>query len=219
MSTKLLVKGNTKLGPDIWTWSIDHSSCIAKTAVCNKICYVKDYMSRYKAVQPAYVDRMVSSLAPSFTADMIAEIVKCGAGQVRIHVCGDFYSLEYLQKWIDIASQMSNCTFSCFTRVWKLPDFTPKLAEFGALSNVKLILSLDQDNVKIPVPGALNSLKTAYLSLNDADLPPAGTFVDFRHERKTLQYKLNGVRVCPHEYSNSKKHKAIKCSRCLKCYK
>ncbi len=219
MNTKLLIKGNAKLGPDILTWSIDHASCLGKTAVCDKVCYVKDYMKRYNAVESAYKVRAIRSMEADFVPRVQLEIIKSGCSLVRIHVCGDFYSLQYLQKWIDIATALPNVRFNCFTRVWILPQFEAKLAEFGALSNVSLSLSLDSDNVKIPVPEALKGVRKAYLSLNDSDLPPSDAFICFRNDRKQVLYKLNGVRICPHEYGTARKYLNVKCSKCLKCYK
>ena len=219
MSTNVLTKGNSKLGPDIWTFSLSHASCIGKTKICDSICYVKDYIKRYASVSSAYLARGALAETKYFTQVIIDQINRVKAKMVRVHVSGDFYSPGYTQKWIDIANACPQTTFQTFTRAWIVPKMVPKLTDLASLSNVILALSLDKDNVKRAIPRPLKGYRKAYLSLNDSDLPPKDAFIDFRHARDTIQYKLNGVRVCPHEYSNTKKHHNIKCSRCLKCYR
>lgn len=59
----------------------------------------------------------------------------------RIHSSGDFYSAEYIRKWIDICTRLPRIRFWAPTRVWAAPaqmGLMAPLAELAALKNVTI---------------------------------------------------------------------------------
>jgi hypothetical protein len=83
-------------------------------------------------------------LRESKRKDFVERIVKEIKGKwqyFRIHASGDFYSEEYVEKWIEIAQQCPDTIFKAFT---KREDLTDSLQRLAALPNVKLRQSLDE---------------------------------------------------------------------------
>ena len=91
----------------------------AKT--CIKPCYAGQGAYNYPAVKNAYEYRLQQSLKDSFKNEIQKEIdSKRKITHIRIHDSGDFYSLDYLKKWIDICKNNSNITFYAYTKEVKL---------------------------------------------------------------------------------------------------
>jgi len=72
---------------------------------------------------------------------MNEEIEKKKATHIRIHDSGDFYSVKYLQKWIDIAIQNTNVIFYAYTKSIKFFINGLKLPK-----NLKIIFSEGSKN-------------------------------------------------------------------------
>jgi hypothetical protein len=47
---------------------------------------------------------------------MLEEIIKSQCGAVRIHSSGDFYSRQYLSKWLTIADALPHVHFYAYTK-------------------------------------------------------------------------------------------------------
>ena len=63
---------------------------------------------------------------------------------VRIHEDGDFYDMEYFNKWLEIAKNNKNMTFEAYT---KEPELLEKVAKINAENeNVVLRFSLMEDS-------------------------------------------------------------------------
>lgn len=70
---------------------------------------------------------------------------------VRIHSSGEFYSNEYINKWIDIAKHNPNWTFYAFTkRIEEFPLTMPKLMK---LPNMFITNSLYEDKINYSKSG------------------------------------------------------------------
>jgi hypothetical protein len=67
-------------------------------------------------VRRAYEWRLEQSLLDDFSPLMISEIQKQKADRVRVHDSGDFYSIAYMRKWIEIAKRLPNVEFYAYTK-------------------------------------------------------------------------------------------------------
>jgi len=67
-------------------------------------------------IKNAYENRITASLQDDFVQVMDYEIKKKKAQAIRIHDSGDFYSMEYLNKWIEITVLNPLVQFYAYTK-------------------------------------------------------------------------------------------------------
>jgi len=83
---------------------------------CVKYCYAqKGNYKRFPKIGELMEQRYALSLTNNFVALMNMEIKKKKAQAIRIHDSGDFYSKEYLNKWLTIAKQNPKVKFYSYT--------------------------------------------------------------------------------------------------------
>ncbi len=94
------------------TWSLPSRECCPySTEMCRKKCFAKKNES-FKTVRDSRHRNLEESKKDTFVRDMINHLTyqlqrpkaKDKLMIVRIHTSGDFYSLEYLDKWIEISN-------------------------------------------------------------------------------------------------------------------
>lgn len=115
------VNGNKKLqnGDKIRfiIWNLPAvKTCPFRTALCEKSCYARKAERVYPSVLPAREKNYIASLQADFVENMIFTIEKELSSKkyngklavFRIHESGDFYNLEYTEKWIAIARHFEN---------------------------------------------------------------------------------------------------------------
>ena len=84
---------------------------------CVKYCYAqKGNYTRYPIVQEVQEKKYEISKQNNFNSLMNAEIKKKKATHIRIHDSGDFYSVKYLSKWIQIAEHNKEVIFYAYTK-------------------------------------------------------------------------------------------------------
>ena len=84
---------------------------------CVKYCYAqKGNYTRFPVVQELMEEKYKISKTNTFIPLMNEEIRKKKATHIRIHDSGDFYSPQYLNKWVDIAKQNTNVIFYAYTK-------------------------------------------------------------------------------------------------------
>ena len=91
-------------------------TCPNSTEMCRKNCYAKKAERLYPNTRIARDRNYHTSLAKDFVARMIATIeyhmnrpqYKNTDFLFRIHESGDFYNVEYMRKWIEIANHFKN---------------------------------------------------------------------------------------------------------------
>ena len=104
---------------------------------CVKYCYAqKGNYTRFPVVQNLMEQKYKISKTNNFIPLMNEEIAKKKATHIRIHDSGDFYSVEYLNKWVDIATQNTNVIFYAYTKSIKFFINGLKLPK-----NLKIIFS------------------------------------------------------------------------------
>ena len=84
---------------------------------CIKYCYAqKGNYTRFPIVQDLMEQKYNITKQDNFILLMNEEITKKKATHIRIHDSGDFYSVKYLQKWVDIATQNKDVIFYAYTK-------------------------------------------------------------------------------------------------------
>ena len=139
----LISRGNLKLGK-LPSFSLPViTTCPGKTAFCNHFCYGLKGMFILQSVKDVNERRLDASLKSSFVPIIIAEIKKTHAPALRLHVIGDFYMPEYVEKWIEIATSLPGVSFFGSTRSWRCDFLIKPLETFRDLPNVYMKASID----------------------------------------------------------------------------
>lgn len=121
-------------------------------AACAKGCYATQGAYTFSNVAKVFEQRLKLSLTPKFVQIINAEIKRRNVKRVRIHDSGDFYNVEYLEKWLKIMVANPDCQFYCYTKMvstfkqysnsGRIPDNFVVIYSFGGTED-KLI---DRDN-------------------------------------------------------------------------
>jgi len=134
-----LKTGNHKLTNNVKVWSIPSGM-----AVCGRVCKgcyaIKAQVGRYgKSVVKAREARLTFSKTDKFVEDISGEIQRSRKSKyVRIHESGEFYSQEYIDKWVKIAKRNPKTVFYTYSK--RLADFD--FSELKKQPNVVVIDSL-----------------------------------------------------------------------------
>ena len=84
---------------------------------CVKYCYAqKGNYTRFPIVQELMEQKYKISKTNNFITLMNEEIKKKKATHIRIHDSGDFYSVKYLAKWIQISEYNKDVIFYAYTK-------------------------------------------------------------------------------------------------------
>ncbi len=104
-------------------------TCPGRTDNCEKYCYAKKAEMCYKQVLPSRRRNYEDTKKKSFVKKATEKISKIKSEYIRIHESGDFYSQEYLNKWIKICNKFPEKKFLIYTQMYdldwsNLPDNT-----------------------------------------------------------------------------------------------
>lgn len=83
---------------------------------CKQGCYALAGGYTFKNVRPAFEERLAATRRPYFVKAMIAEIIATRAARIRIHDSGDFYSAEYLDRWIAVARALPSVQLYAYSK-------------------------------------------------------------------------------------------------------
>ena len=128
-----LSDGNKKLVSDEFTrfiiWSLPAGkTCPFATEMCYNACYARKAEIAYPDCLPAREKNLAFSKTDEFVPFMIKALHYIASLKayrnaehitIRIHESGDFYSVEYLEKWLDIAEackDITNLDMSAYTK-------------------------------------------------------------------------------------------------------
>ena len=137
----LLVKGNMHLGDTFWTFSLPaRLSCkLGMTDACEDVCYALDFVFLTPSSRKKHGDNWERAQEPAeFTSDLYAQIRYQRIKRIRIHVAGDFFSVDYLLSWLWVARRCRTTTFLFYTRSWRAAEMRAPLVEMAGLPNVKI---------------------------------------------------------------------------------
>lgn len=192
----LKIASNSKLGKRIAGFSITAvESCPGKTDLCSSVCYATSGCFRYPVVKESHAYNLTVSKTDEFEDRINMQLKRSRSiNAVRLQPAGDLYSIEYVQKWTRIAKKNPNKPFWLYTRSWRDEKFHPALKEFGALPNVQLFASLDDEIRK------LGETPPSWMRL--ADMREDWDDIDASYVK------------CP-----NLKNKDITCAKCTYCFK
>lgn len=135
-------KGNMKIGADVFTYSKlpgkEFGSCPGSTAVCEVLCYAKRIGG---IVRDIYEVNTNAKDVPPIPHD---------AKLLRIHVSGDFDTVDYIDAWVARLLERPDVTCWAYTRSWRVPSLLPALERLRALPNVQLFASMDHSSELAP---------------------------------------------------------------------
>jgi hypothetical protein len=140
---------------------------------CATGCYARQGAYRFSNVAKKHEENLQATLHDLFVTAAIAELSKFKANFVRIHDSGDFYSVDYLNKWIAIARAMPTVKFYAYTKMVsmvksvKLPDNMTIIFSFGGKED-KLILSSDRHSRVFETIDELNA--SSYIDASSDDM-------------------------------------------------
>lgn len=118
--TNLLIKGNSKLGKNIATFSLPAGKENGTCSVTCKGCYALKGTYLYPSVKGGLQERYeFSKDSEKFKEKLNKELSSKsheGTEYVRIHASGDFYSQEYINTWDEVVKQHPNKLFYAYTK-------------------------------------------------------------------------------------------------------
>lgn len=79
------------------------------------LCYAQNGAYNWPVVKNAYNNRYLATKQDNFTELIQLELNKKKPNFVRVHDSGDFYSRQYLQKWLTIANNNKHINFYAYT--------------------------------------------------------------------------------------------------------
>lgn len=113
-------------GRPTFNWAIPSNQTISgiktcpNAATCAKGCYAVTGLYRLPRNQRILKERFNLSLSNKFVQVMTDEIKRRRILRLRIHDSGDFYSKEYLEKWLKIARENPGVEFYTYTKMISL---------------------------------------------------------------------------------------------------
>ena len=177
-------RGNLKIGPSVYTysrlpgrpdrWALGtrssipitaeteiHShaeaswrgTCPGSTSGCERICYSARPVAEMGPVATMWLGNSLRSDVPPIPED---------CRLLRIHVSGDFDTVEYIENWIvrleEHAARLPVHALEPFkawayTRSWRVPHLLPALERLRALPHVQLFASMDKSHADEPPVG------------------------------------------------------------------
>ena len=157
----LIQRGNAKL------ISQHMFNITTSEAVCGRICkgcYSAREQVRHPSALAVRDKRYEISLSSDFVSAMNVELKLLSSTEhkvLRLHSSGEFYSVEYINKWMQIFKANPEWTFYTFTK--RFADFPTELKALDNLPNVYITDSL--------FAGTINYNKTGVVINPDTGVP------------------------------------------------
>ena len=139
----LISRGNLKLG-SLPSFSLPViTTCPGKTPFCERYCFgLKGEFTMFNVID-SNDRRLDATLKSNFIDIILKEIRRSCAPAFRIHVIGDFYTVEYIEKWIEIAKALPAVIFFGSTRSWRCDFLSEAIKMFRDMENVYMKASID----------------------------------------------------------------------------
>ena len=141
---------------------------------CVKFCYAKKGAYIWGNVKPAFERRYELTKTSDFIVEMNAEIQKKKPQYMRVHDSGDYYSREYLQKWIEIAKNNPNVRFYSYTNMVELFKEITLPENYDIIYSMsgkqKHMVDLEVDRHARIFSNSAELLKFGYVDTSEVDL-------------------------------------------------
>lgn len=214
----MLMLGNSKLGQGIWSFSLPaRTTCPGKSKSCSRACYAGKGFFRMTTVLKRYRSNLRKTKQLTFLSELRHEMREKGPNLVRYHVSGDFYSVDYAEKFLQLLRAEPMTRFLVYTRSWQEPEIAEVLKLCALEKNCLLWLSADNETGTPPRWKGIAGI--AFMALSEADQPSFPVdLVFFVKEPSSMTRFFGGTLVCPNE-QNAPNSKEMTCSRCRYCFK
>lgn len=151
LTKKAMKKNKSKLAISTKNRKINHMSfsvtpiltCGKECNECHKYCYdMKSYIM-YRDTRHSRNRNYLLSLQKDFVENMTNELKYLDVKHFRLHVGGDFYNQEYVNKWYEIIRKTPQIKFYAFTKKYNTLDLATNKP-----SNLILIGSINDYQAK-----------------------------------------------------------------------
>lgn len=210
-----LSDGNTKLKKSgIVSFNLIPIVHCPLAGACKAFCYATVGQQAFASGVKRRAAAFKATLSPTFVQDMHSEISrwKRKVKAVRVHDSGDFYSMEYLQNWLEIARLNPDVKFYAYSK--SLP-FIHRAYDLGLVpANFRLIQSVGgvadsrirQDLPHARIFGTLEELQSAgYADASETD--DVAAFSDTRYVGLVVhgarKGKFTGTQDAPTQLENA----------------
>lgn len=225
----MLTAGNRKLGGHlIWGFGLPSGTpdvCPGMSPVCRADCYAAA-VERYRATAAArYRANLALSRRRGFVRRVRAFLTAHAVRVVRVHTGGDFYSVRYARKWLEIVRRSPRTKFYFYSRSWRVPAVKEVIDRMAAEPNCRAWYSVDRyTGVPACVPPRV---RVAWLMTAPDEVPPPGVHLVFRVRRlrslpapalASTPASGAGPCVCPAEDSVPRPRR-VTCDRCGLCWR
>ncbi len=199
-----LDEGNKKTGKSgekfslIYVWNLPiRVTCPGASLWCESHCYNADdrkdiydmdkwCINWWWALNDiSYLEKTISLQLSQVNHEKVA---------VRLHSCGDFFSVDYIEMWLRICQTYRNIHFWGYTRSWAVPTLYKSISKLASYDNVQLFASWD--NFMIDVPQGWS--KSIVVNSNE--------------QIKSYNCDVKSSFVCPEQYNLVKS-----CADCALC--
>lgn len=220
----LFSDANRKLGKRILTFGIPAViTCPGRTEVCSggecPRCYATKAFFKMGHSQDFKLRSLICLLSDDFVARVVTDLSSRRQRVIRVHDAGDFYSAEYIRKWLLIIHKLrATHRFFAYTRSWRIPRLRNRLEELADRKNVRLFYSVDSSSEQpdfVPASARLAWLQTEEEDISD--YPVDLVFRDYKL-RGSLAKSVNGVLVCPYENGVAETSQHFNCGNCGLCW-
>ncbi len=127
---------DTEPGPDS-DW---RGTCPGATEECQQVCYASRPVAELGPVSSMWLRNTMNSDVPPIPED---------AKLLRLHVGGDFDSVEYIANWYERLAERPDVRCWVYTRSWRT-WLLPALERLRALPNVQMFASMDKSTPELP---------------------------------------------------------------------
>lgn len=215
----MLTRGNQKMGRRlIWGFTLPSGTdavCPGRTQVCSRHCYSKRLEKLRPKVHKSYQRNLLLTRRRDFSRRVYHFVRAHKVRVVRIHVGGDFYSVEYARKWFRIIERSPRVRFYFYTRSWRDPPIRLVIDAMAELPNCAAWYSCDHET---GMPTAVSPrIRIAWLLVEHHEVIPQQVDLVFRRHglrRKPLQQI--DTHVCPEQDGIARLTK-VTCELCRLC--
>jgi hypothetical protein len=179
------------LGEEKKTFPLHHGTCPGATEECLSICYARRPVEEQGAVYEMWTRNSNTEYVPPIPDE---------CKYLRIHVSGDFSSVEYIQNWIHRLTERPDVKAWAYTRSWRVPEFARALKDLHDLPNIQLFASMDPSTRELPPAG----WRRAWIE-GDHRLHPRTEYTQRAITTPSL--------ICPEE--TKRRANCIECGYCL----
>ena len=140
-----LGEGTTKVG-EVMTFSLpSKTTCPGASTWCLRRCYAWRYEQRRPGCRRANESHLALANDTQRFAETFIGILPRILPCFRIHVSGDFHTVEYIEAWTLICRAFPQTLFWGYTRSWTVPALREALEHLRAEPNIQLFASVDPD--------------------------------------------------------------------------